>query len=594
MVTHRWDRGGALCSLMVALAWAAGCGGELEQGGFGVPEFPDAKEIEDIKQQPVPSEDRVFADVGVDLEQWELEGPLPSRTSATAYRGNDVASRVLARRIQSYGNDARTTEGMACVAHQVGKLMLAHGQAPSSTLEGFILARCGAAVGGVELLTWKTSQGRLDDAAAEPMIEDALARPRREVGGHPNSVLGAWYGGSEHESLLVLAHGRAALDLEPVPMDARSLQHVTIRGTKPRGVERVTGVASRGESGFADCRTIAGEGDLEREFTLHCPVLGSDSAMLIDIVEHRRRRAFGTQVATLFVSPDGTLPGTYREPISTSVTAADAASTEAIVETINDLRLQHGLGPVALEVAQSQDVAELLPHFMAAAHDDARGELADTIMMHVVAGRYVESKVRDAQCLHFTTSTVPGKGVDRAIVRETLSPMVRSTLLDPKAQRIAIGVRANEANDLAAVMLATYDQPDAPVYPLLDEVLYDQLDRARAERGLPPATRLSDEESNAVLDHTMGRLELGADLEGVLEQMLLRISAVYPELQIGYSLEGIEPDDARVVQWPEALLAAETAGVLLRVGQYAVVGSQWVVELVVIAYVVPPTADVGH
>lgn len=578
----------------IVLAWGAGCGGEMEQGGFGVPEFPEAEEIQRIKDQPLPAEDRVFADVGLDLEQWELEGPLPSRTSTVAYRGNDIASRVLAQQVQAYGTDARTTEGMACVAHQVGKLMLAHGQTPSSTLEGFILARCGAAVGGVDLLTWRTSQGRLDDAAAEPMIEDAFAHPRRELGGHPDSVLGAWYGGTEHESLLVLAHGRATLGLAPVPMDARGLQYVTVQGTKPRGVELVTGVATSGESGFGTCRVVEGEDDRSRAFTLHCPVLASDSATLIDLVENRRRRALGSRAATLFVSPDGTLPGTYREPRFASVAAVDAASASQIGETINDLRLVHGLGPVALEVAQSQEVSALLPHFMAAIHDDSQADVADTIMLHLIGGRYVESAIRDAQCLHFTTTTEAGKGVDRAIVRETLFPMVRSTLLDPKAQSIAIGVRANEAGDVAAVMLSTYDQVDAREYPLLDERLFAQLDRARAERGLPPATRLPDAESNAVLDHTMGRLELGTDLEGVLDSMLERISRVYPELQVGYTLEGIDPDDARVAAWPEALLDAETAGVLLRVGQYAVRGSRWVVELVVITYVVPPSSPVGY
>jgi len=567
------------------LALAAGCGAELEDGGgIAVPQFPEPYEVERIKAQPLPPEAEMFRTAGVDVPQWQLAGPMPTRTSTDAYPGDDVASRVLAAHIEQYGREARMTLGMACVAREVGRVVLAYGQAPSTRLYDFILARCGAGVGTVALSTWQTTGSPLDPAAAEARIDQALARPPAGVIASPGLVLGGWYGESDGQRLLVLVHGWERLGLAPVPMDARGRQFVTVQGTKPSGVESVTALITHGESGFADCRSVGGEG---RKFTLRCPVLASDSAAWIDVIENGRRRALRTKTLTLFVSPDGTMPEVYVEPVITTTAIGDSTTAQRIGDAINDLRNQHGLPLVSLEVRQSEEVAELLPHFMAAIHDESRAELADTIILAIIAGTHVETLIQNAQCLHFTTTLAANEGLDRAVARASMFPLARSILLDPEARGVAIGVRANQAGSLAAVMLSTYDPPRQEAYPSLEASLHEQLDLARIERGLPLALRMEDPRSHALLDSAIGRLELGGSPGVLMDRTVDGLAAIYNAQAVGYVVVGIESGRAPSVTWPDALLSVDQIGVLIRVGHYVLPGTRWAVGLGLVSYVVP-------
>lgn len=568
-----------------AAAMMMGCGGDLESGGgIAVPQFPEPYEVERIKAQPLPPEEEVFRAAGVDVPQWELAGPMPSRTSTDAHTGEDVASRLLATHIEQYGRGARTTLGMACVAREVGRVVLAHGQVPSTRLHDFILARCGAGVSSISFSTWQTAGSPPDPAVVETEIAAALAHPPADLVTRPGLVLGAWYGESDGQRLLVLAHGRNRLELMPVPMDARGRQFVTVQGTKPPGVESVTALITQGENGFAECPMAENK---EHTFTLRCPVLASDSTAWIDVIEHRRRRKLGSRTLTLFVSPDGTKPRSYHEPEIATMATGDPTSAQRIGDAINDLRSQNGLPSVSLEVRQSEEVADLLPHFMAATYDESRAELADTIMLAIIAGNHVETLIENAQYLHFTTSIAANEGIDRAVARSSMFPMARSVLLDPDARSVAVGVRVNQARNTAAVILSTYDPPREDSYPSFEASLHEQLDVARVERGLPLALRMEDPRSHAVLDGTLGRLELGGSPGVLMDRAMDELAAIYNPQGVGYKVVGIKSGRVPSVDWPEALLSVDRIGVLIRVGHYVVPGTRWVVGLGLVSYVIP-------
>lgn len=539
--------------------------------------LPSSEEVDEILAQPVPSESDVFRDAGKTIEHWTLTDP-PSTMKVEGYAGDNWGATILAENVGS-----RASIGMTCVARQLAEFMDLHGELPSQQLQEFVLARCGSMVGhgalGVHTVVVDPGKRKLDDATVRRSLESAirgmLTSPRTDAW-----VGGAWYTGDEKGGLLLVAQGHRALGLAPPPMSLAGQGHVRLSGKLSSGVESIMGVITAGEGGFELCARVADPLGNPDRFTLNCPVRSTDPFALIEIVEFKRRRQLGSKVLTLFVSPDGSLPTTYESHEFLGTMESGVPDGPKLVLAINELRAQAQLAPLVLDEAQSTEVSQLMPHYLAASRDPARGELADTIALAIVSGRKVEKVVKHADFWHFTAGMEGSESIARLLAQQSMSPMARSALLDPRAQTLAVGIQKSETTDAVAFVLATYQHPDLEAYTELEAKLYHALDEARGRRSRSRARRYTDQRTSAIMDQSVGRLELGysPSYQGDLAQAKL---GVIHRRSFGFAFLDLSED---AVEWPSQLLDLEDVKVALRIGYYRPNGSNRVHELAFVVY----------
>lgn len=556
--------------------------------------MPKSEEVEAILGQPVPSEGDAFENVGKAIEQWTLEGA-PATAGIEAYAGDNWGAAGLVERAADWGPKARVTAGMTCVARQLGEFMDLYGVMPSFGLQDFVLARCGSLVGrsslsvrrvGIDLGSRKASE-----KTVRSMIEDALGRaiePRAEedAAAKEPRLYGAWYNGDELGGLLVVVEGENPLGVEPFPMSLAGRDHLRVVGRKPSDVEAISGFVTAGEGEYLRCTPAP---DVLRDsdrFALDCPVRSTDAWALVDIVQLRRRRLLASRVMTLFVSPDGSLPPTYTTRPAHEGGRSDATEQRKVVDAINALRHGVGLPEFVLAADQSQEMAELLPYYLAASADPDRGEQADAVALAFLSGRKVDHVVVDASFFHFTVDASDAASMGRILAQQSMSPMARSMLLDAEAQSLAVGIQKSEKSGALALVLAAYEHPDIEGQVTREAQLYEALDVARGRRGLPRVRVLRDKPTHAILDQGMVELEHGSgpDQQGPAIQQ--RLDELHHR-SFGYAFQGLSDGGVDDVEWPLQLLELESVQVAIRVGYYRPEGTNWAHELVLVVYTEP-------
>lgn len=132
-------------------------------------------------------------------------------------------------------------------------------------------------------------------------------------------------------------------------------------------------------------------------------------------------------------------------------------------------------------------------------------------------------------------------------------------------------------------MVTTYAHPDSDTHVELEAALYEALDVARGRRGFSRVQRLRDRATQALLDQSMGRLEVGfqPSYQGPLVQEALD---KLHRRSFGYAFLNIARGPMEAVEWPLQLLELEETKVAIRVGYYRPNGTNWAHEQVFIMY----------
>lgn len=560
--------------------------------------MPKSEEVDELLAKPVPPEGEAFGSVGKAIDQWKLEGA-PATAGIEPYAGDNWGAAGLMERAADWGPGARVTAGMTCVARQLGEFMDLYGVMPSFGLQDFVLARCGSMVGrsSLDVRTFAIDLGsrKGSEKAVRRMIDDALGRvsaPRTKDGASAQdpTLHGAWYSGDELGGLLLIVEGMNPLGVEPFPMSLAGRDHLRVAGRRPSDVEAISGYVTAGDGEYLRCTPAPDVRSDSDRFALVCPVRSTDAGALVDIVQLRRRRLLASRVMTLFVSPDGSLPPTYATRPVREAERSDATDQRKVVDAINALRHGVGLPELVLSAGQSQEMAELLPHYLAASADPDRDEQADAVALAILSGRKVDHVVVDASFLHFTVDASDAASMGRILAQQVMSPMSRATLLDPEAHSLAIGIKKREKSgaDEAAIafVLAAYEHPDIEGQVTREALLYDALDEARGRRGLPRVRVLRDEPTNVILDEGMAGLEHGSGPDQQGPTMQQKLDALHHR-SFGYAFGGLSDGGVADVEWPLQLLELDPVQVVIRVGYYRPEGTNWAHELVFIAYMEP-------
>lgn len=473
-------------------------------------ELPSKATLEAIAKRPLPPlPERNEANV----DTWTFEGAWLQPSGEAPEVPPEIATAV-----QEQGGHGEAD--LHCMAEQVARLFLAHGGLPGDRLSGYMMARCGLAMTeklGMSVATLEGIGGAKDEevlAALLPAVRERLP----ELTSVGAKTFGTWIHREGDRAAVAVVASRREVSLSYGPVDDRG--RVVIRGSFPTSTEQkaapaeVSAIVNQGAHGWAPCRVK----QRLPAFELTCQLAPEDESAWIGVATRESSRLLSTGVGRILVHRQGRQAITYA-PVERGTPASDVETfRRSLLAELNQVRQAAGLGPARLAPAQSLAVDGLSPQFFAGieAGDD---ELLDQISLGVAAGWDVSGGfIRDGNFV-----AILGPSDARSWLTAALEqPMGRRTLLDPRADQIALGATLDEPFPGAGVVVATYEMFDPATRQADAQAVVDALNAHRRARGVAPAIVNND---IAELEQAAGNIAAGMHPGEALDIALYRLAA---------------------------------------------------------------------
>ena len=584
-------------SISVALL-ACACGGAVGEGGATpgkLPaqpsQFPTQDALAKIAAAPVPA--HLFDDKAKDVPTWELSEPLPDAMELVPHHDDSAWSKLLEAAAAARGDAVTTTEAMHCVAREQAAFVLANDTMPAEPLVNFIAARCGSPTVQIGVV-YQTIAG--DDRIPEAKIEAQFSAPARAMIEKTIKVgrldAGIAYVRKSGHAVIALAVAQRTMRVDRTPLVPAGGGEVVIRGEVLDPVGAVRAMINRGRYGFGTC-TPDPSVALPR-FAFTCSALPADEAAWLTMSVTAPGRILGTPALEMLVWPAGTAKKTYAKLTRDEAAAPATAGVKVadLVLEINRVRKEASLAPLRLAEQESQTVTRLAPHYFAALHEGGDPKTADLVALGVRAGWEVEGLVRHGNMISNWTR---GTGDTSSIVRLALAhPFGRETLLDPEAERVAVGTVGDEKEPDTGALFATYATFDTYHHENDGNVVTQRLTALRAaRRALAPVlvTELNEEAQFAAKSVQDGRRTPEEALDDLLKRASQRAGG--RALSAGMS----ESTNLDITKFPEPMLATPSLQCGIGVGHYRQEGHPWarfLVFYVMVAASSGPTAREGE
>jgi hypothetical protein len=447
-------------------------------GGASTGAFPSRGEIDTIAAAPLPSGGGLD-DRSVDVPSWQLHGaPAEAIEVATA---NDPTpwGAMLASAAGARPGLVVASQAMACVAREAAAFVAERGALPAQPVRRFIAARCGA----VSTDVWLSSQAGSVPAAVQeaeivqkwgPQVQSMVQEGLQ--GG--SRFAGVGYARLNDRAAVVLATSQRRAHVERTPVVAANGMFV-LRGELLAPAAHIEALVTRGRFGYAECM-LDPNAALPR-FGVACPVAADDPSAWIEIAAFPAGRVLGESVVDVQVFPTATPDGLYLRVMPTvAFNTRDAGIlTGVLLDRLNAVRRDAGLGLVRLSPAQTRKAAALAPHYFAAMGGHGDATVADKIALGLQAGWDVEGVVREG---HFATGRAELQSPDDLVGQACASPFGRRALLDPEIQSVAIGTVT--AGGVVGAVISTYSLDDPRRGPDESAAVLARLGRLRAARRL--------------------------------------------------------------------------------------------------------------
>ena len=123
--------------------------------------FTSADELKKVMSQPKPA--KVFTDTSVNVDSWELVGPLPDTYADAPHETQSAFAKTLIDSAAAKG--FRASEPLACVARQTAKFLAVKGGKPTRHLSDYFEARCGVAAPSVSTRRCRSSSSSVSSGA---------------------------------------------------------------------------------------------------------------------------------------------------------------------------------------------------------------------------------------------------------------------------------------------------------------------------------------------------------------------------------------------------------------------------------------------
>jgi hypothetical protein len=553
-------------------------------------QFPTQDALARIAAAPVPA--RLFDDKAKDVPTWDLSDPLPDAMELVPHHDDSAWSKLLDAAAATRGDAVTTTEAMNCVARQQAAFLLANDAVPAEPLVHFIAARCGSPSGQVGV-AYQTITG--DDRIPEAKIEAQFREPVKAM--IEKSIpagrfdVGIAYLRKSGHAVIALSVAPRPVRVERMPLVPASGGGVVIRGEILDPVGSVRGMINRGRYGFQSCTP-----DLSvalPHFAFTCATLPADEAAWLTLSVIPPGRILGTAALETLVWPAGAPTKTYAKLARDAGAAPSAAGAKVadLVQEINRVRKEAGLAPLRLAEQESRTVARLAPHYFAGLREGESNPVADQVALGIRAGWEVDGLVRHGGLI---STWILGSSDYAEIVRTALAhPFGRETLLDPEAERVAIGTAGEEKEPELGALFATYALFDTYRHDNDGNIIAARLTALRAaHHALPPTMVIElNTESQRAAKSVQDGLRTP---EEALDDLLKRAS----ELAGGRSVHaGITETSALDgMKFPDSMLTAPVLQYGAGAGHYRREGHPWgrfIVFYVVVDETVGPTALQG-
>jgi hypothetical protein len=219
-----------------------------------------------------------------------------------------------------------------------------------------------------------------------------------------------------------------------------------------------------------------------------------------------------------------------------------------------------------LAEAESRTAGQLAPHFFTRGKgDDGEGQVHDQVALGLLAGWEVEGMVREG---HFVSAVVPGAAGYRDVIQMALSrPAGREALLDPTAERVALGVTADGGQ--VGALISTYATFDGYRHDRDPGAVAARIAGARRDKGLPPPAVAR--ELNAAADRAARAVQAGQlGPRDAMRKMLREVTDQLGRPATGWVGEALSLEEAKL---PDPLLTAPA--VTIGVGHHRPIGRPW-------------------
>jgi hypothetical protein len=541
--------------------------------------FPTREALEELSDSPEPVE--IFRLDIHPVDEWTLEGPFPEQVGALPSTDTGPWGALLHEAARRRAGLVLPSEGMNCVARELGRFYLAHRGQPPQALKRFIAARCHTSVTRVGT-AWVSQDVPVhyDEGQVftrwKQSVQETL---ERHLGGGPRTA-GIWYGKRDDHVVVMVAYGIRTVQVEPFDpfaVDGR----VELRGEVLENVAEVTVRVNRGRFGVAECEQV--EDSILPRFHFVCEVDPGDVSAYLSVDSQRPGRLLGTPGILALIWPGSSTTQTYRRPgyaESWPVIQVDEMP-DGLVALLNQIRGRAGLDPVELDVAQSELAEELAPHFFSAAFGQNPEAQMDLVVLGMMAGWRVEGMVEAGR---FTAAWTMRSNDLGDLISESLAfPAGREVLLDARADRLAVGpmLEIKPGRESMAAVFGTYALFTAQAHDSMARRVYGQLESERRARGRSAPERLVD--VTPLCHEAAMRVQAGLDPSDVMSVLIRESSNVLRRPVSGWIAEVADIEE---LEFPTEYLEDPSLAVAVAVGHRKREGEPWgryVVLLVVAA-----------
>jgi hypothetical protein len=549
-------------------------------GCHGAPpdRFPTRGEIDRIATAPPPA--RVFDDKSLDVETWELRGPLPDALEIGVAAEASPWGKALAAAAGARPGLVVASSAMTCAAREVAAFVAEKKATPAEPLRRYMAARCG--VPSTNLAVAYQS-GDAPEAMSEAEIHGKWAPEveqlvQRALGAGSKFVGIAFVRQGSRAVVAVASAAREAhLERTPfVPTEGK----VVLKGELLVPGAKLEARINRGRFGVVEC--VQDINAAPPRFSIECPVAPEDASAWVQVVAFPPGRVLGDTVVEALVFPGGKPDRTYNHP-KPSGAAGHGSAVGTLLERLNDVRKEAGLGPVRISPTQSHKAELLAPHYFAALSGGHDPLLADKIALGLQAGWDVEGLVLTG---HFTTCVGDAGKPDELLEGAFSRPFGRAALLDPDVQSVAVGTVTHEGKTIGA-LFGTYALLDPTRMPAESAAMLARVTKLRRVKKLAPPAAVPD--LTAVMAKAVERVEKGQSPEGAMEWLLERSAEQVRGMSVQVAMRTAVAVDR--VEIPSELLSASTLSLAVGVGHHRAEGDPWAQLVVFFVTVREPASN---
>lgn len=559
---------------IVALVTWAGCATTGGGGGHGKEDpaarafreqFPTREALGRIAAAPPPT--RLTRETGVEVDRWQLTGPLPSAVVAAPHHDESPWQQLLEHEVAQAGGTITLSESLHCIARETGLFYLAKNALPTERVSMFIGARCGAVTEEVGM-AYFGGGGHASEATMFAQIRPQLtAGVRKQLAGAQEA--GIWFGQADGRAIVLVTSAIQRANVDSLPLVTRPDGSVTVQGQLVGTAEHVEALINRGRYGFGRCAvdpTVA----LPR-FAVTCDADTADASAWLEIAAFQPGRVVGNIVTRMIVWPQGTPGDSYDLAgyVNRALPVGPAPRAQ-LLGLINDVRHDAGLPPVALSDRQSAVAEAVAPHYFAALAGAEPAAVVDSVVLGLRAGWEIDGNIRSAGFAYGIVehTTDLGRLVDSMLER----PSGREALLDRAARIVALGPVVDAAGPAVGLVASSYQLFDGANHGADAQRVLGRLTHARMTQNLAPLpntpemARETDEAAAAVSRGQRGPRD-------AMQHMLDRTANQHP----GWSFRAwvFEMSSLEAMVFPQDLLLPRLAGVAVSVAHYRPAGAPW-------------------